>query len=79
MKPNDLKDPAVIISASEWRKPPSGTTANHIGNPNPAFCGYCAEHFGSANHVRKNPVNTFGSSHLSGTGRLNRFVQRPCR
>ncbi len=65
MKLNDLKEPAIIISASGMGE--AGRIrhhlANHIGNPNNLilFVGYCAEHtLGAQIMAGKNPVNIFG-------------------
>ncbi|HYG36185.1 MAG TPA: MBL fold metallo-hydrolase, partial [Clostridia bacterium] len=65
MKLNDLKDPAIIISASGMAE--AGRIrhhlANNIGNPNNLilFIGYCAEHTLGAQILNgKNPVNIFG-------------------
>jgi metallo-beta-lactamase family protein len=68
MKLNDLKDPAVIISASGMAE--AGRIrhhlANHIGNPANLvlFIGYCAEHtLGAQIMSGQNPVNIFGEPH----------------
>ncbi len=65
MKLNDLKDPAIIISASGMAE--AGRIrhhlANNIGNPNNLifFIGYCAEHtLGAQILSGRNPVNIFG-------------------
>jgi metallo-beta-lactamase family protein len=65
MKLNDLKEPAIIISASGMCE--AGRIRhhlkNHIGNPNNLvlFIGYCAEHtLGSQILSGQNPVNIFG-------------------
>jgi len=65
MKLNDLKEPAVIISASGMCE--AGRIRhhlrNHIGDPKNLvlFIGYCAEHTLGAQIVAgKNPVNIFG-------------------
>ncbi len=65
MKLNDLKDPAVIISASGMAE--AGRIrhhlANHIGEPRNLilFIGYCAEHtLGAQILSGRNPVNIFG-------------------
>ena len=65
MKLNDLKEPAVIISASGMAE--AGRIrhhlANHIGNPANLilFVGYCAEHtLGFQIMSGQNPVNIFG-------------------
>jgi metallo-beta-lactamase family protein len=65
MKLNDLKDPAIIISASGMAE--AGRIRhhlkNHIGNPDNLilFIGYCAEHtLGAQILAGKNPVNIFG-------------------
>jgi metallo-beta-lactamase family protein len=68
MKLNDLKDPAIIISASGMAE--AGRIrhhlANHIGNPANLvlFIGYCAEHtLGAQIMAGQNPVNIFGEPH----------------
>ncbi len=68
MKLNDLKDPAIIISASGMAE--AGRIrhhlANHIGNPENLilFVGYCAEHtLGAQIMSGRNPVNIFGEPH----------------
>lgn len=68
MKLNDLKDPAIIISASGMAE--AGRIrhhlANHIGNPANLvlFIGYCAEHtLGAQILSGANPVNIFGEPH----------------
>jgi metallo-beta-lactamase family protein len=68
MKLNDLKDPAIIISASGMAE--AGRIrhhlANHIGNPANLilFIGYCAEHtLGAQILAGRNPVNIFGEPH----------------
>jgi metallo-beta-lactamase family protein len=68
MKLNDLKDPAIIISASGMAE--AGRIrhhlANHIGNPDNLilFVGYCAEHtLGAQIMSGQNPVNIFGEPH----------------
>jgi metallo-beta-lactamase family protein len=65
MKLNDLKDPAIIISASGMCE--AGRIRhhlkNHIGDPANLilFIGYCAEHTLGAQIVAKSPkVNIFG-------------------
>src|SRR5258707_15735790 len=65
MKLNDLKDPAIIISASGMAE--AGRIRhhlrNHIGNPDNLilFIGYCAEHtLGSQILARRPVVNIFG-------------------
>lgn len=65
MKLNDLKDPAIIISASGMAE--AGRVRhhikNHIGNPNNLilFIGYCAEHTLGAQILSGRPtVNIFG-------------------
>jgi metallo-beta-lactamase family protein len=65
MKLNDLKEPAVIISASGMCE--AGRIRhhlkNHIGDPKNLvlFIGYCAEHTLGAQIVSgQNPVNIFG-------------------
>jgi len=67
-KLNDLKDPAIIISASGMAE--AGRIrhhlANHIGNPANLilFIGYCAEHtLGAQILSGRNPVNIFGEPH----------------
>lgn len=67
-KLNDLKDPAIIISASGMAE--AGRIrhhlANHIGNPVNLilFIGYCAEHtLGAQIMAGRNPVNIFGEPH----------------
>ena len=68
MKLNDLKDPAIIISASGMAE--AGRIrhhlANHIGNSSNLilFIGYCAEHtLGAQILAGQNPVNIFGEPH----------------
>jgi metallo-beta-lactamase family protein len=68
MKLNDLKDPAIIISASGMCE--AGRIRhhlkNHIGNENNLvlFIGYCAEHtLGAQILSGQNPVNIFGEPH----------------
>jgi metallo-beta-lactamase family protein len=68
MKLNDLKEPAIIISASGMAE--AGRIrhhlANHIGNPVNLilFVGYCAEHtLGAQIMSGRNPVNIFGEPH----------------
>jgi metallo-beta-lactamase family protein len=68
MKLNDLKAPAIIISASGMAE--AGRIrhhlANHIGNPANLilFVGYCAEHtLGAQIMSGRNPVNIFGEPH----------------
>ena len=68
MKLNDLKDPAIIISASGMCE--AGRIRhhlkNHIGDPNNLvlFIGYCAEHtLGAQILAGRNPVNIFGEPH----------------
>lgn len=65
MKLNDLKGPAIIISASGMAE--AGRIRhhlkNHIGNPENLvlFIGYCAEHtLGAQIRAGRNPVNIFG-------------------
>jgi metallo-beta-lactamase family protein len=65
MKLNDLKDPAIIISASGMAE--AGRVRHHIknniGDPKNLllFVGYCAEHTLGAQIVSgKSPVNIFG-------------------
>jgi metallo-beta-lactamase family protein len=67
-KLNDLKDPAIIISASGMCE--AGRIrhhlANHIGNSANLvlFIGYCAEHtLGAQILSGQNPVNIFGEPH----------------
>jgi metallo-beta-lactamase family protein len=68
MKLNDLKDPAIIISASGMAE--AGRIrhhlANHISKPENLilFIGYCAEHtLGAQILSGQNPVNIFGEPH----------------
>jgi metallo-beta-lactamase family protein len=68
MKLNDLKDPAIIISASGMAE--AGRVRHHlknsIGNPDNLvlFIGYCAEHtLGHQILSGRNPVNIFGEPH----------------
>ncbi|HOC58104.1 MAG TPA: MBL fold metallo-hydrolase [Verrucomicrobiota bacterium] len=68
MKLNDLKEPAIIISASGMAE--AGRIrhhlSNHIGNPANLilFVGYCAEHtLGAQILSGQNPVNIFGEPH----------------
>lgn len=68
MKLNDLRDAAIIISASGMAE--AGRIrhhlANHIGNPSNLilFIGYCAEHtLGAQILSGANPVNIFGEPH----------------
>jgi metallo-beta-lactamase family protein len=68
MKLNELKDPAVIISASGMAE--AGRIrhhlANNIGKPENLilFIGYCAEHtLGAQILSGANPVNIFGEPH----------------
>jgi metallo-beta-lactamase family protein len=68
MKLNDLKDPAIIISASGMCE--AGRVrhhlANHISEPRNLvlFIGYCAEHtLGAQILAHQNPVNIFGEPH----------------
>src|SRR6266545_1768597 len=68
MKLNELKDPAIIISASGMCE--AGRVRHHlknnIGNPNNLvlFIGYCAEHtLGAQILAGQNPVNIFGEPH----------------
>ncbi len=67
-KLNDLKEPAIIISASGMCE--AGRIRhhlkNHIGHPNNLilFIGYCAEHTLGAQIVAgRSPVNIFGEPH----------------
>lgn len=69
MKLNELKDPAIIISASGMAE--AGRIRHHlknnIGDPKNLvlFIGYCAEHTLGAQILRKqNPVNIFGEPHM---------------
>jgi metallo-beta-lactamase family protein len=68
MKLNDLKDPAIIISASGMAE--AGRIrhhlANHIGSSLNLilFIGYCAEHtLGAQIMSGRSPVNIFGEPH----------------
>lgn len=68
MKLNELKEPAIIISASGMAE--AGRIrhhlANNIGNPLNLilFIGYCAEHtLGAQIMSGSNPVNIFGEPH----------------
>jgi metallo-beta-lactamase family protein len=68
MKLNDLKEPAIIISASGMCE--AGRIrhhlANHISDPKNLilFIGYCAEHtLGAQILSGQNPVNIFGEPH----------------
>lgn len=68
MKLNDLKEPAIIISASGMCE--AGRVRhhlkNHIGDSNTLvlFIGYCAEHTLGAQIVAgRSPVNIFGEPH----------------
>jgi metallo-beta-lactamase family protein len=70
-KLNDLKDPAIIISASGMCE--AGRIRHHLANhiSNPAnlilFIGYCAEHtLGAQILAGQNPVNIFGEPHVVG-------------
>lgn len=67
-KLNDLRDPAIIISASGMAE--AGRIRHHLANNigNPAnlilFIGYCAEHTLGAQIVAgRSPVNIFGEPH----------------
>jgi metallo-beta-lactamase family protein len=67
-KLNDLRDPAIIISASGMAE--AGRIRHHLANNigNPAnlilFIGYCAEHtLGAQILAGRNPVNIFGEPH----------------
>ena len=67
-KLNDLREPAIIISASGMAE--AGRIrhhlANNIGDPKNTvlFIGYCAEHtLGAQILSGKNPVNIFGEPH----------------
>jgi metallo-beta-lactamase family protein len=68
IKLNELKDPAIIISASGMAE--AGRIRHHLANNigNPAnlvlFIGYCAEHtLGAQILAGQNPVNIFGEPH----------------
>lgn len=68
MKLNELKDPAIIISASGMAE--AGRIRHHlknnIGDPRNLilFVGYCAEHtLGAQLLARRTPVNIFGEPH----------------
>jgi len=68
MKLNDLKDPAIIISASGMCE--AGRVRhhlkNHIGSLTTLvlFIGYCAEHtLGAQIRSGRSPVNIFGEPH----------------
>jgi len=68
IKLNELKDPAIIISASGMAE--AGRIRHHLANniDNPAnlilFIGYCAEHtLGAQILSGANPVNIFGEPH----------------
>jgi len=68
MKLNELKDSAIIISASGMAE--AGRIRHHlvnnIGNPDNLilFIGYCAEHtLGAQILAGQNPVNIFGEPH----------------
>ncbi len=83
MKLNELKDPAIIISASGMAE--AGRIrhhlANHIGNPANLilFIGYCAEHtLGAQIMSGRNPVNIFGEPHeVRARIASHRFLLRP--
>ncbi len=67
-KLNDLRDPAIIISASGMAE--AGRIRHHLANNigDPAnlilFIGYCAEHtLGAQILSGRNPVNIFGEPH----------------
>jgi metallo-beta-lactamase family protein len=67
-KLNDIRDPAIIISASGMAE--AGRIRHHLANNigNPAnlilFIGYCAEHtLGAQIMAGQNPVNIFGEPH----------------
>jgi metallo-beta-lactamase family protein len=69
MKLNELRDSAIIISASGMAE--AGRIRHHLANNigNPAnlilFIGYCAEHtLGAQILSGANPVNIFGEPHL---------------
>ena len=68
MKLNELREPAIIISASGMAE--AGRIRHHLANNigNPAnlilFIGYCAEHtLGAQILSGRNPVNIFGEPH----------------
>jgi len=68
MKLNDLKEPAIIVSASGMCE--AGRIRhhlkNHLGQPQNLvlFIGYCAEHtLGAQILSGQNPVNIFGEPH----------------
>jgi len=68
IKLNDLREPAIIISASGMAE--AGRIRHHLANNigNPAnlilFIGYCAEHtLGAQILSGQNPVNIFGEPH----------------
>ena len=68
-KLNDLKEPAIIISASGMAE--AGRIrhhlANHVGDPRNLvlFVGYCAEHtLGAQVLAGRSPVNIFGQPHV---------------
>jgi len=68
MKLNEMKDPAIIISASGMCE--AGRIRHHlknnIGDPQNLvlFVGYCAEHtLGAQILAGQNPVNIFGEPH----------------
>lgn len=68
IKLNDLKDPAIIISASGMAE--AGRIRHHlknnIGDPKNLilFVGYCADHtLGAQILAKRNPVNIFGEPH----------------
>ncbi|WCJ58672.1 MBL fold metallo-hydrolase [Fontisphaera persica] len=68
MKLNEMKEPAIIISASGMAE--AGRIRhhlkNHIGNPANLvlFIGYCAEHtLGAQILAGRSPVNIFGEPH----------------
>jgi metallo-beta-lactamase family protein len=68
MKLNDLKDPAIIISASGMAE--AGRVRHHLKNNIGdaknlvLFIGYCAEHTLGAQILKgQNPVNIFGEPH----------------
>ena len=68
MKLNDLKDPAIIISASGMAKPAASAitwrTTSAIRRTSILFVGYCAEHtLGAQIMSGRNPVNIFGEPH----------------
>ncbi len=80
VKLNEMKDPAIIISASGMCE--AGRIRHHlknnIGNPNNLvlFVGYCAEHtLGAQILAGRNPVNIFGDPYnvRAQIGRIDAF------